>query len=103
MIKSKQRNREISTGSELDQVAKAVEECEQCNQWKKIRNRARIAELLATAIGKLRERFKENDFKPSIADYLKLVEMEKELADSAEDIKEIKVTWVEPKEYGTGK
>jgi hypothetical protein len=36
-------------------------------------------------------------------DYLKLVEMERKLTDSAEDIKAIKVTWVEPKESDTEK
>jgi hypothetical protein len=35
-----------------------------------------------------------DEFKPSLADYLKLVLMEKELGE--EETKEIRVTWVEP-------
>ena len=72
--------------------------CEQCSRWKEIRKKLRVQDLLETAIRKLRERFEAQDFKPSVADYLKLVEMEDELEQSNETLKEIKVTWVEPKE-----
>jgi len=107
MAKSNQQKPESSKDNtedtEVDLVAKTVKACEQCSHWEVIRNRARIAELLSTAIRKLRERFKADDFKPSVADYLKLIEMEKELADGTEDIKEIRVTWVEPTASDSGK
>jgi len=75
--------------------------CEECSRWKEIRKKVRVAELLETAIEKLKARLKANDFKPSVADYLKLVEMEEELEQGSDAIKEIKVTWVEPTESGT--
>jgi hypothetical protein len=70
--------------------------CEECGRWKSMRQKVRVGELLGTAIEKLKQRFEEKDFKPSVADYLKLVEMEEQLEQGAEAIKEIKVTWVEP-------
>ena len=56
--------------------------------------RIRIADLLDKAITGIETRFAANDFKPTIADYLKLLQMEIEL--EQEEIREIKVTWVEP-------
>jgi hypothetical protein len=54
----------------------------------------RISEFLAKAIEGIESRLEEKDFKPSIGDYLKLVQMEQELEQEAP--KEIKVTWIEP-------
>jgi hypothetical protein len=56
--------------------------------------RIRIADLLGKAITGIESRFSANDYKPTVADYLKLLQMEIEL--EQEEIKEIKVTWVEP-------
>jgi hypothetical protein len=66
--------------------------CEGCRRWKEVKNKMRIAELL----GKAAESFtdKQGEFKPTLAEYLKLVQMEKEFEE--EDVKEIKVKWVEP-------
>ena len=56
--------------------------------------RLRISDLLDKAIVGIEDRFKAKDFKPTMADYLKLLQMEIQL--EQEEIKEIKVTWVEP-------
>ena len=56
--------------------------------------RIRISDLLDKAVAGIEERFKAKDFKPTMGDYLKLLQMEIEL--EQEEIKEIKVTWVEP-------
>ena len=56
--------------------------------------RIRIADLLGKAITGIEGRFAAKDFKPSVGDYLKLLQMEIEL--EQEEIREIKVTWVEP-------
>lgn len=77
--------------------------CEECSRWKTIRRKVRVAELLQTAMQKLKARFAADDFKPSVADYLKLVEMEEELEQGLDAVKEIKVTWVEPKESAVEK
>jgi hypothetical protein len=56
--------------------------------------RIRISDLLDKAIVGIEDRFKAKDFKPTMGDYLKLLQMEIEL--EQEEVKEIKVTWVEP-------
>ena len=56
--------------------------------------RIRIADLLDKAIVGIEDRFKAKDFKPTMGDYLKLLQMEIDL--EQEEIREIKVTWVEP-------
>ena len=68
--------------------------CRGCPLWDEVKERVRVAELLESAIDKLGERLKAEEFKPSIADYLKLMQLEKEF--DQEQVKEIKVTWVEP-------
>jgi len=68
--------------------------CRGCSLWDDVKERVRINELLETAIEKLGERLKADEFKPSIADYLKLMQLEKEF--DQEQVKEIKVTWVAP-------
>jgi hypothetical protein len=73
-------------------MAKVKDSCEGCRRWKDVKNKMRIAELL----GKAAESFKgrESEFKPTLAEYLKLVQMEKEFEE--EETREITVTWVEP-------
>jgi hypothetical protein len=56
--------------------------------------RIRISDLLDKAIVGIEDRLKAQDFKPTMADYLKLLQMEIDL--EQEEIREIKVTWVEP-------
>ena len=56
--------------------------------------RVRISDLLDKAIVGIEERFKAKDFKATMGDYLKLLQMEIEL--EQEEVREIKVTWVEP-------
>jgi hypothetical protein len=56
--------------------------------------RARVSKTLERAIQTVEERILAKDFKPTIAEFLKLVQLSKELAQ--DDVKEITVTWVEP-------
>jgi hypothetical protein len=66
--------------------------CRDCPNWEKVKERVRVTELLENALGKLESKLKAEDFKPSMADYLKLMQLEKEF--EQEQVKEIKVTWV---------
>ena len=52
--------------------------------------------VLTSVITKMEDKLKEADFKPSLADFLRLVQLEQETGE--EEPKEIKVTWVEPEE-----
>ena len=75
-------------------ATKAKTSCEGCKRWKEVKNKMRIAELLGKAADNFAAKANEADFKPTLAEYLKLVQLEKDLEE--EDVKEIKVKWVEP-------
>jgi hypothetical protein len=74
-------------------ATKVKASCEGCRRWKEVKNKMRIAEMLAQAAESFN---KENGdgFSPTLAEYLKLVQLEKEFEE--EDVKEIKIKWVEP-------
>jgi hypothetical protein len=54
----------------------------------------RIEKLVEEAIGGIEKRLADESSPPSIGDYLKVMQLQKELEDEAP--KEIKITWVEP-------
>jgi hypothetical protein len=66
--------------------------CRGCPRWQDVKSRMRIADLLANAADKFEKA--KPDYKPTLAEYLKLVQLEQEFSD--EETKEIKVTWVDP-------
>lgn len=68
--------------------------CRECVNWPKVSERIRISEVLRKATTKMEEEIGGPAFKPSMAEYLKLVQLDKEL--ESEEVKEIRVTWVEP-------
>jgi hypothetical protein len=74
-------------------VVKRKKACRECELWDQEKERIRVLELLESAIAKLESRFETKDFKPTVAEYLKLMQMEKDL--ESEQVQEIKVTWVE--------
>ena len=74
--------------------------CEECSSWKDIKQRIKIANLLESVIGGIEKRIEEKDLKPTMAEYLKLLQMEQEF--EQESPKEIKVTWVEPATISSG-
>ena len=73
---------------------KAPKSCQDCEHWTEVRNKLRVSGVLMNVITKMEEKLKAEEFKPSLADYLKLVQMEKEIGE--EETKEIRVTWIEP-------
>jgi len=52
------------------------------------------AELIDEILARLEERLKKSDFKASVGDFIRLLELRKELEE--ERPREIVVTWVEP-------
>ncbi len=75
---------------------KSTKPCEDCSYFQKLKQKLKVSEVLARAIAKFEERITETDFSPSVADYIKLVQMKRELEEATDEAKEIKVTWVEP-------
>ena len=69
-------------------------ECLNCENINKVRQKLRVSGLLQNAIDSLDDRIMNKDFKPTVAEYLKLMQLEQE---AEQDMpKEIKVTWVDP-------
>ena len=57
--------------------------------------RNRVSDLLDTALARFEARVAMEDFYPSVGDYLKLMQLKRELEEEQDIIREIKVTWVE--------
>lgn len=73
---------------------KAPKVCRTCGNRKGSKEKTRLVNLLAKAIKSFEKRIAAEDFKPTIAEYLKLVQLEQE--SEQETAKEIKVTWIDP-------
>ena len=73
---------------------RSPKDCRTCEQWKAMKERIRVTELLGKAIEVYEKRIRERNFSPSVAEYLKLVQLEQEA--EQQDTKEIKVTWIDP-------
>ena len=73
---------------------KAPKKCRDCEQRRAQKEKIRGVDLVSKAIDGFEKRIQEADFKMTVGDYLKLVQMEKE--HEQEGTKEIIVTWVEP-------
>ena len=56
----------------------------------------RLAEVIAKARETFEAKLLTEEFKPTLAEYLKLLQFEREIAQEDEGPKEITVTWVEP-------
>ena len=70
--------------------------CRDCPEWQTMRKKLRVSELLVKAIAGFEGRMTAQDFKPTVAEYLKLLQMEQEMDATEDRPKEIKVTWVDP-------
>jgi hypothetical protein len=71
-------------------------DCRSCIHWEHIKACARVAVLVNNAVEKYEARLNDKGFKPTVAEYLKLLQLEKEIEDEM-PIKETHVLWVEPK------
>jgi hypothetical protein len=70
--------------------------CRGCQRWEEMKSKMRIAELLEKAASSFAG--EKAEFKPTLAEYLKLVQLEREFEE--EDLREVKVTWVDPSKAG---
>jgi hypothetical protein len=73
---------------------KAPKSCSGCKKLKDLSRRVRISSFLEKAIQDIEGKLDSKDLKPSMTDYMKLLQLEREL--DHDSPKEIKVTWVEP-------
>ena len=82
------------------QQEKAPKSCESCEHWTEVRNQLRVGKVLENVLQKMEAQLGTAEYKPTLADYFKLVQWEKESGEQL--VKEIKVTWVEPVKPSTG-
>ena len=81
-----------SQGNETD----APKACLECTHWNEIKRKIRVVDLLDQLINKAEEKLKANNFNPSTGDYMKLLQIEKDLQEELQPPRDIKVTWIEP-------
>jgi hypothetical protein len=79
-----------------EEIEAKLESCRRCKDWAENKERVRLMVLLESAVDKMNAALAGPDFKPNLGDYMKLVQMEKEMEETSDAGKEIKVTWVEP-------
>jgi hypothetical protein len=84
--------------AKADKKAAVKKTCRKCKRWKEIKGNIRIAEVLENTVARFEKKLKEQNYTPTMAEYLKLVQMEKEWeeheAKNSDTRREIKVTWV---------
>ncbi len=80
------------TTAEIEKKTKRQTKAEGDNTGRGLTPRTKIARLLE----RLEEKLGEETLKASLGDFIRLVQLERELADE-ETPREIKVTWVEPR------
>lgn len=81
-------------------MGESFQDCEKCSRWQEVKKKLRIHELLAGLIAGFRDREQNKELKPTVAEYLKLLQVEQEFEQDAP--KEIKVTWVESPKASPG-
>jgi len=71
---------------------KALAKCRECEHWDAISKKVRVDDLIKNAVKQFET--KMAGYEPSITEYVKLLQLEQEIAE--DEPKEIKVTWVNP-------
>jgi hypothetical protein len=74
---------------------KAPNTCRECQHWGDVSDKVRVHELLERTIGKFETKINKKDYEPTVAEYVKLLQFEREIGQE-DTPKEIKVTWVGP-------
>ena len=69
--------------------------CRECPNWGDVSKKVRVHELLEKTLGKFETKIGQQDFEPTVAEYVKLLQLGQELGQD-DEAKEIKVTWVTP-------
>lgn len=67
--------------------------CKGCIHRDQVEHRVRVRSLMTSMVEKLEDRFKSDEFKPTIGDFLKVLDAEKELQLADEGPVEITVKW----------
>ena len=77
-------------------VAVEKNSCRRCPRWKEVKRQMGIADILESAVKNFEAKLTDIKFQPTVAEYLKLVQIEQEYEKELNPPEEIQVTWVEP-------
>jgi hypothetical protein len=69
--------------------------CRDCENWDEMRNKVRAHELIEKAIKQFEKKISGQNYEPTVAEYVKLLQLGQELG-LEDEAREIKVTWVGP-------
>ena len=73
----------------------APRSCRDCENWPTVSKKVRVHELVENAIAQFEAKIKKAGFEPTVAEYVKLLQLGQELGQD-DEAREIKVTWVGP-------
>lgn len=76
----------------------AINGCRECERWKEMKQRLRVTQALDKALTRFDEKVGATEFTPTVAEFIKLMQLEMEYEKELEGEREITVTWVEPGE-----
>ena len=83
-------------GAKPARKEKVPKSCANCSRWKEVKRQMGIARILGNAVKQFESKLGDADFTPTVAEYLKLVQMEHEYEKELNPPEEIRVTWIEP-------
>jgi hypothetical protein len=83
-------------GDQREPKAKAPKSCMKCENWREVKRQMGIARILGSAVERFEDKLADQGFTPTVAEYLKLVQIEQEYERELNPPEEIRVTWVEP-------
>lgn len=89
--------REVICGLKNSRGGAGVSKTEQETSGGRRRSRRTKKQLIAEVIGSIEQRIDQNELKPTVGDFIRLLQLEREI-EQEEPPKEIKVSWVEPEE-----
>jgi len=72
------------------------DDCKDCIHWDQVEQRVRVKSVLTSLVDKIEEKVVEGDFKPTIGEFLKTIEVDQNLAGPDDGPTEYIVRWEEP-------
>jgi len=74
--------------------------CKECSHWPEVRERVRIGAAVEKAIKAFENKIEEGEFKPTVGEYVKLMQLENEIEerDSAGKPRRVTVEWIDSAE-----
>ena len=81
--------------TKTERAEKVPQSCKECERWAEISDKFRVHQLLEQTIEKFEAKITKQEYEPTVAEYVKLLQLGREIG-LEDEPKEIKVTWVGP-------